>query len=68
MMDLDRNVARSFFTKMVIYNNIVIIETITSDNFCPLMNLLINLEIFNMEESKMNNGASNPGYGYSSYR
>ena len=49
-MDLDRNVARSFFTKMLIYSNIAIIETITSDNFCPLMNLLFHLDIFNMEE------------------
>ena len=50
MMDLDRNVAISFFTKLVIYNNIVIIKTITSTNCCHLMNLLIHLDIFNMEE------------------
>ena len=49
MMDLDRNVARSLFIKMVIYNNIAIIETITSTNFCPLMTLPIHLYIFNME-------------------
>ena len=50
MMGLDRNVARSLFTKMVIYNNIAIIETITSDSCCPLMDLLVHLEIFHMEE------------------
>ena len=32
------------------YSNIAMIETITSSNFCPLMNLFIHLEIFNMEE------------------
>ena len=40
MMDLYRNVARSNFSKMVVYNNIAIIETITSDSFCFLLNLL----------------------------
>ena len=44
-MDLDRNVARSIFTKMVICSNIAIIETIASDNLCPLMNLFIHLDI-----------------------
>ena len=39
-MGLDRNDARSFFTKMVVCNNIAIIETITSSNFCFILNLL----------------------------
>ena len=46
MMDLDRTVATSIFTKMVVYNNIAIIETITPDNFCFIMNLLTHLNIF----------------------
>ena len=45
-MDLDRHVASSIFSKMVMYNNIAIIETITPDNFCFIMNLLIHLEIY----------------------
>ena len=50
MMDLDKHVVISIFSKMVIYNNIAIIETITSDNFCPLMNLLSHLDIFKIGE------------------
>jgi len=46
MMDLDRHVVSSIFSKMVMYNNIAIIETITPDNFCFIMNLLIHLEIY----------------------
>ena len=45
-MDLDRHVARSFFTKMVIYNNITIIETITSDHFCFISNLLEHIGVY----------------------
>ena len=48
MMGLDRNVVRPIFSKMVMYNNIAIIETITPDNFCPFMNLLTHLEIHTM--------------------
>ena len=48
MMDLDKHVAISIFSKMVMYKNVAIIETITSDNFCPFMNLLIHLEIYTM--------------------
>ena len=50
MMDLDRNGVRSIFNKMVMYNNIAIIETITSSNFCFILNLLTHLDIFNMED------------------
>ena len=48
MMDLDKHVAISIFSKMIMYNNIAIIETITSDNFCSFMNLLTHLEIYTM--------------------
>ena len=50
MMDLDRHVASSIFSKMVMYNNIAIIETITPDNFCFIMNLLTHLNIFDFED------------------
>ena len=46
MMDLDRTVATSIFTKMVVYNNIAIIETITSDNFCFILNLLEHIGVY----------------------
>ena len=46
MMGLDKHLAISIFSKMIMYNNISIIETLTSDNFCPFMNLLIHLEIY----------------------
>ena len=49
-MGLDRNVVRSIFSKMVMYNNIAIIETITSSNFCFNLNLLTHLYIFNIED------------------
>ena len=32
MMDLDKHVAISIFSKMIMYNNLAVIETITSDN------------------------------------
>ena len=50
MMGLYRNVVRSFFSKMVMHDNIVIFETIRSSNFCPRMNLLTHLEIFNIDD------------------
>jgi len=50
MMDLDRHVASSIFSKMVMYNNIAIIETITPDNFCFIMNLLTHLDIVDFED------------------
>ena len=50
MMGLDRNVVRPIFSKMVMYNNIAIIETITSSNFCFILNLLTHLDIFNIED------------------
>ena len=46
MMDLDRHVASSIFSKMVMYNNIAIIETITSDNFCFILNLLEHIVVY----------------------
>ena len=49
MLDLDKHLAISIFSKMIMYNNIAIIETITPDNFCPFMNLLIHLEIYTSE-------------------
>ena len=49
-MDLDKDVAISIFSKMVMYNNIAIIESITLSNICPLMNLLSHLDIFNIGE------------------
>ena len=49
-MGLDRNVVRSIFSNMVMSNNIAIIETITSSNFCFILNLLTHLDIFNMED------------------
>ena len=48
-MGLDRNVVRSFLSKMVMYNNTAFIETITSSNFCFILNLLTHLDIFNIE-------------------
>ena len=39
-MDLDRHVASSIFSKMVMYNNIAIIESITLSNICSILNLL----------------------------
>ena len=35
---------------MVMYNNIAIIQTITSSNFCFILNLLTHLDIFNIED------------------
>ena len=35
---------------MLMYNNIAIIETITSDNFCFIMKLLTHLDIFDFED------------------
>ena len=50
MMGLDGNVVISIFSKMVMYNNIAIIETITSFNFYFVLNLLTHLDIFNIED------------------
>ena len=50
MMGLDRHVASSIFSKMVMCNNIAIIETITSDSFCFILNLLTHLNIFKLED------------------
>ena len=50
MLGLDRNVVRSIFGKMVMYKNIAIIETITSSNFCFILNLLTHLDTFNIDD------------------
>ena len=43
MMDLDSGLARTIFSGMPKTNNLVIVETITLSNFCPLMNLFMYL-------------------------
>ena len=50
MMGLDRNGLRPIFSKMVMNNNIAIIGTITSSNFCFILNLLTHVHIFNIED------------------
>jgi len=48
MMDLDRHVASSIFSKMVMYNNIAIIESITLSNICSILNLLEHIGVHTM--------------------
>ena len=40
-MDLDSGLARTIFSGMLKTNNLVIVETITLSNFCPVMNLFM---------------------------
>ena len=49
MMDLDSGIARAIVSGMLKNNNVVIVETITWPNCCPLMSLLTHLG-FNIED------------------
>ena len=40
MFNFDRNIANEIFIKMMSTRNCVVAETITSDNFCFILNLL----------------------------
>ena len=42
-MDVSSGLARTFFSGMLKTTNLVIVETITLSNFCPLMNLFMHL-------------------------
>ena len=42
-MDLSSGLARTIFSGMLKTTNLVIVETITLSNFCPLMNLFMHL-------------------------
>ena len=53
-MGLDSGIARAIFSGMLKNNNLVIVETITWPNFCPLMNLLTHLG-FNTEDLRTYN-------------
>ena len=48
MMGLDRTVAKSIFGKMVMCNNIAIIESITLSNICSILNLLEHIGVHTM--------------------
>ena len=40
MFNFDRNIANELFIKMMSGRKFVVVETITSDNFCFVLNLL----------------------------
>ena len=48
MFGLDRHVAISMFSKMVMYSNIAIIETITLSNVCSILNLSEHIGVHTM--------------------